>query len=132
MWLFNQTSSAAKTSLIYITVGALIMTWTAIWHVYLFNNPPVSHGVYYWANGFLVTGVVLFAIGFGVGRIGNAAKQAEHPAAVVGSGEVAPPVTVPVPAETPPAVAALPAPGPVPQRSVAVPTAPSTNAVVAR
>jgi hypothetical protein len=84
MWLFNQQSAAAKTALVYITTGALIVTWTGVWYLYLLNHPPTNTATFYWMTGFLLTGLVLCAIGFGVGRIGRSAKQAEQPTAVGG------------------------------------------------
>jgi hypothetical protein len=79
MWLVNQTSTAARTALIYITVGALTVIWTLMWYVYLFNNPPETHSVYYWCTGFLVTGLTLVVIGLGLGRIGRSAQRADLP-----------------------------------------------------
>jgi hypothetical protein len=79
MWLFNQASSAARTALIYITAGALVVIWTVVWYVYLHNNPPETNSVYYWCTGFLVTGLTLVLIGFGLGRIGRSARHADLP-----------------------------------------------------
>jgi hypothetical protein len=79
MWLFNQASTAARTSLVYITVGAMAVIWTGIWYVYLYNNPPETHSVYYWCTGFLVSGLTLVVIGLGLGRIGRSARGADHP-----------------------------------------------------
>jgi hypothetical protein len=104
MWLFNQTSSAARISLTYITVGAMSVIWTGVWYVYLYNNPPDSHGVYYWCAGFLVTGLILILIGFGLGHIGRSAQCAELP-----PQQIAPAVMTTQPATAPSvAVAALP------------------------
>jgi hypothetical protein len=78
----SSTSSAARTSLVYITIGALVMIWTGVWYVFLHNNPPTSHSVYYWCAGFGVTGLTMFIIGLGVGRIGYSARAADLPQAV--------------------------------------------------
>jgi hypothetical protein len=78
MWLFNQPSSSARTALIYITVGAVSVIWTGIWYLYLLNNPPEAHGVYYWCGGFLLTGFTLMLIGFMVGQIGRSARHADN------------------------------------------------------
>jgi hypothetical protein len=83
MWLFTPASAAARAALIYITVGALIVIWTGVWYVYLHNNPPDTTTAYYWCGGLLVTGMSLLAIGLGLGRIGRAAKHADHPAQIV-------------------------------------------------
>jgi len=79
MWLFNQASSAARISLTYITVGAMSVVWTGVWYVYLYNNPPEAHGAFYWCAGFLVTGLILILIGFGLGHIGRSAQRADLP-----------------------------------------------------
>ena len=83
MWLFSQPSAAARAALIYITAGALIVIWTGVWYVYLHNNPPEANSVYYWCGGMLASGLTLLLIGFGVGRIGRAARHADAPTQVV-------------------------------------------------
>jgi RsiW-degrading membrane proteinase PrsW (M82 family) len=80
MWLFNQASSAARISLTYITIGAMSVIWTGVWYVYLYNNPPETHSVFYLCAGFLVTGLILILIGFGLGHIGRSAQCADLPA----------------------------------------------------
>ncbi len=91
MWLFNQASSAARTSLVYITVGAMTVIWTAVWYVYLYNNPPESHSVYYWCTGVLASGLALVLIGLALGRIGRSARGADLPPVQVPLGLVNPP-----------------------------------------
>ena len=88
MWLVNQTSTAARTALIYITVGALTVIWTVMWYVYLFNNPSETQSAYYWCTGFLVTGVALVFIGLGLRRIGRSARHADLPPAEVPAAAV--------------------------------------------
>jgi hypothetical protein len=83
MWLYNQASSAARSALIYITVGTLIVIWTGVWYTYMHNNPPESNSAYYWCTGFLITGLALVGIGFGIGSIGQSARQADMPPAPV-------------------------------------------------
>jgi hypothetical protein len=79
----SSTSPAARISLIYITIGSLIVIWTGVWYLYLHNNPPVvtdaAHlaPVFYWVGGLGVTGAVLIVIGLAVGRIGTSARQAD-------------------------------------------------------
>jgi hypothetical protein len=79
MWLLNQASSAARVSLTYITIGAMSVIWTGVWYFYLYNNPPETHGVFYWCGGLLVTGLILMLIGFGLGHIGRSAQRADLP-----------------------------------------------------
>ena len=57
MWRFNQVGSAARTALIYITAGAMMVIWTGIWYLYLHNNQPDTNAVYYLCGGLLMTGV---------------------------------------------------------------------------
>jgi hypothetical protein len=76
MWVFNQASTTARTALIYITAGAMLVIWTGVWYLYLHNNPPETNSIYYWCVGLLMTGLTLMVIGFGLGRIGRAARPA--------------------------------------------------------
>jgi hypothetical protein len=104
MWVFNQQpSSAARTSLIYITFGAISVIWTGVWYIYLHNNPPDETSVYYWCGGFLVTGLTLMLIGFMVGQIGRSARHAD-----IAPQEVTQPILTPQ-APTAAPVAAAPA-----------------------
>jgi hypothetical protein len=79
MALLSRPSAAAKTALIYITTGALIVVWTGIWLYWLHRHPPGSEVTWYWAYGFLLTGATLLIIGFFLGQIGRAARHAELP-----------------------------------------------------
>lgn len=92
-------SPAARTSLIYVTVGALTIIWTVVWYVYMYNNPPSTPGPRYFAGGLMATGLTMLLIGFGIGRLGHAARNADNPAVVAA---VAPPVTVPATPEVVP------------------------------
>ena len=78
--ILSKPSSAAPTSLFYITLGALMTVWSAIWYFYLSRNPGRSHQVlYYLCTGFLVTGLVLLTIGMLIGPMGRFARKAELP-----------------------------------------------------
>jgi hypothetical protein len=79
MIMLSKPSSAARTALIYITAGALIDVWTGIWLWWMSQHPPANESTYFWAYGFLLTGATLLVIGFGLGRIGRAARHAELP-----------------------------------------------------
>ena len=79
MPIMSQPSSAAKTSLIYITVGALTDIWSGIWYIYLRQNPPENPHLWYFSYGFLLSGLALVIIGLGIGRIGRSARHAELP-----------------------------------------------------
>jgi len=73
----HKPSSNGPTALVYITIGALLSVWSAIWFFYEQNNPNASRGVYYICAGLLLTGIALLVIGFGVGRIAHRAQDAE-------------------------------------------------------
>jgi hypothetical protein len=76
----SQPSSAAKTSLAYITIGSLLLVWTAVWYWYLHVNPEgVQMRTWYICYGLLASGAVLLVIGLAVGQIGRQARHAELP-----------------------------------------------------
>jgi hypothetical protein len=99
MWLYRQSSTAARAALIYITVGALIVIWAGVWYVALYNNPAETSTAYYWCAGFMVTGLMLVLIGAGVGRIGQSTQLTALP-----------PAGVPVAVMTPQALTTAPVP----------------------
>jgi hypothetical protein len=80
MAIMTKGSSAARTALIYVTVGALTLVWTAVYFFYKWNHTgPADNSAYYWCAGFLATGLTLLLIGFFLGRIGRSARHAELP-----------------------------------------------------
>jgi hypothetical protein len=79
MPVLSKPSAAARTALIYITVGALTVVWSVIWYVWLRNQAEVRAGTYYWCAGIFLTGLTLLVIGLALGRIGRAARHAELP-----------------------------------------------------
>lgn len=102
-------SPAARTAIVYVTVGSLILIWTAVWYVWMVNYPPESRGPYYIVCGLLATGMTLLLIGLGVGRLGYSARHADNAAVVVTpptstTAVVAPPTDAPgaAPAVSPP------------------------------
>jgi hypothetical protein len=128
MAILSKPSSAARTALLYITVGALTDVWSSIWYAYLRRYPPANDTTWFWCYGCLLTGLTLFVIGLALGRIGRAARHAElppeelTPAVANVDQQLAPraPVITPVAAVSPPVHAdrpsALPA-LPVAQRA---------------
>lgn len=124
MPLASSTSSAARTSLIYITIGSLIVIWTGVWYFYLNNNPPYHPSLHYFLVGLGVTGLTLIVIGLAVGRIGSSAKQADLPHAVAPAVAPANPHTHAAQAGAP-AVAPMPAAAPAAVPGAAVPMVPA-------
>jgi hypothetical protein len=139
MPVLSKPSAAAFTSLTYITLGALIDVWSVIWYVYLTNTGQSPNDpVWYWCYGFLLTGLALRVIGFGLGQIGRAARHAELPpmevtaqeAKVEQTAAARAPMVVPV---NPAAVAVAPnGPGVVPTAQVAAVPGPAGVAPVPR
>ncbi len=77
--ILSKPSSSAPTSLFYITVGALMTVWSAIWYFYLSRSGSENQVVYFLCTGFLVTGLVLLSIGFLIGPLSRHARKAELP-----------------------------------------------------
>ena len=72
----SKQASSATTSLIYLTLGALIDVWAIVYFFYLRNHAGTDIAFLY-VYGFIYTGAVLFLIGLAVGRIGYSARSAE-------------------------------------------------------
>ncbi len=84
MALFTRPSGAARTAVLYITLGALIDVWSVIYWIYLSRHPEGhTDAAYYWVYGFFFSGLVLLVIGLALGRIGRSARHAELPPEVV-------------------------------------------------
>ena len=72
----SKQASSATTSLIYLTLGALIDVWATVYFFYLRTHNGTDIAFLY-VYGFIFTGAVLFLIGLAVGRIGYSARSAE-------------------------------------------------------
>src|SRR5262249_11535948 len=79
MALLSKPSSAARMSLAYITVGALMLVWTVVGYTYLYAYVPDWNYLYSLCFGLMATGGVLLIIGLALGQIGRAARHAELP-----------------------------------------------------
>ncbi len=141
MAILTRPSFAPSTAIIYITVGALIDVWTAVYYFFKMQGNTDNGNANFWVAGLFLTGLILMAIGFFLGRIGRAARQVEmtphelapqaaqaeieaarHPVQQVISNGVAQPMirTVPVGAASPAAPMAAPT---APSQVVAQPVA---------
>jgi len=107
----NQTQSA-RMAIIYITLGALIDVWTALYYFLVYEKNSDSNSLF-WIAGFFFSGLALLIIGFLVGQIGRAAGKAEVAPATTG-----PVTTTPNPVPVVPA-ASLPMENRGPQVAVA-------------
>jgi len=79
MPILSKPSDAARTSVMYVTLGSLVTVWSGIWYWYLSRNPPINELYYYLCYGSLLSGIVILIIGLALGRIGRAARDAELP-----------------------------------------------------
>jgi hypothetical protein len=121
--MLPSTSSAARTALVYITVGALLVIWTGVWFIYLRNSAPQNDAPYYWCGGLVITGITLIVIGLGIGQIGRSAKNADHnPQTVI--------TTSALPAATQPAAQVQPVVPVTPQPAAYAPTVPAATVPV--
>lgn len=77
MKLVKTPSEAPRTALTYITFGAILTIWAAVW---MWQFPSThSRFLTVLCTGMLLTGIALLVIGFSVGFIGRAARHAELP-----------------------------------------------------
>lgn len=119
----SKQASSATTSLVYLTVGALIDVWAIVYLIYLRNHTG-SDIAYLFVYGFIFTGMVLFLIGLAVGRIGHSARSAE--VAPVPTQQIVAPAAAAAP--LPEAAAATTAPAPAVPGTPPVQMAPSVAA----
>jgi hypothetical protein len=117
-------ASSATTAVAFITVGSLMVVWSSVYYFYL-SRREVSDIHYLWDYGFFFSGLVLIAIGVGLGRIGKVARPAE-----VTSKPTGQPATAPGAPQTPPANATAANAAPV-AAIPAVPAATPANAASA-
>jgi hypothetical protein len=104
-------SGAARMAVYYITVGILLVVWSVIWYAYMKKEDVTGDGIYFLCCGCLLSGIAVTVIGFIMGHVGQAARQADLPPTVSATpavGQVQPvpgqtPGTVAVPAAIPPA-----------------------------
>jgi len=94
-------SAAQGTSLTYVTIGAMLAIWSAVWYFgWNLRNP--------WATicvGLFLTGLTFLAIGFGIGHLGREARKADLPpedavrdlARAEARGSAEPPAAAPLP-----------------------------------
>ncbi len=73
----SKASSASRIAIIYITIGALMLVWSAVWYLWLNELRPEERSSYFWCFGVMLSGLTLVVIGLGVGRIGRAAADAD-------------------------------------------------------
>jgi hypothetical protein len=81
MPILTKPSFGPRTSIIYITVGALMDVWVAVWY-FAFGRgegEALSRSTQFWLLGIFLTGLTLIIIGAFLGSIGRAARKVEMP-----------------------------------------------------
>jgi len=83
MPILSHPAFGPRTSIIYITAGALIDVWTVVWYLAFGRGTPggINDSTQFWLWGFFLTGLTLLVVGVLLGRIGQAARKAEMPPA---------------------------------------------------
>jgi hypothetical protein len=81
----------APTAIFYITVGALIDVWTAVWYFTFARNDEgnIARNTWFWLAGLFLTGLTLIIVGVLIGEIGRSARKAEIPPPEVKEEEAA-------------------------------------------
>ena len=80
MPILTKPSFGPRTSIIYITAGALIDVWVAVWYfAYGRGDGALSPTTRFWLLGLFLTGLTLILIGAFLGSIGRAARKVEMP-----------------------------------------------------
>ena len=80
MAMLSQPAFGPKLSIGLIIIGALMDVWTLVWRFTLAQT-PLSPTADFWYLGFLLTGITFLLVGFFLGQIGRAARNAELPPA---------------------------------------------------
>lgn len=81
MPILSHPAFGPRAALVYITVGALLDVWVAVWYFAFARNgnEPLSSTTQFWLLGLFLTGLTLLVIGLLLGQIGRAARKAELP-----------------------------------------------------
>ena len=98
--ILSKPSKAAHLAIGFVTLGSLLMVWSTIWCIWMYNhNTPTDAGSapndapYYWCAVIFFSGLTLFIIGFALGSIGRNARKAEMPPETSGAPTAQPAVT---------------------------------------
>jgi hypothetical protein len=98
--ILSKPSKAAHLAIGFVTLGSLLMVWSTIWCIWMYNHhTPTDAGQspgdapYYWCAVVFFSGLTLFVIGFALGNIGRNARKAEMPPESSGAPTAQPAVT---------------------------------------
>ena len=88
MSLLSHPAFGPRVALIYVTVGALIDVWTAVYYfAFVRGRLDENSNTWFWVVGLLLTGMTLIALGLVLGPLGRAARKAELPPAEATAAE---------------------------------------------
>jgi hypothetical protein len=79
MPILSKPTMGPAVAVVFITIGALLDVWSAIWYMWLLNHRPEPNTLYYVCSGTFLSGLVVLLIGLTIGQIGRSARQAELP-----------------------------------------------------
>jgi hypothetical protein len=130
MPMLTQPAFGPRVAITFITAGALIDVWTAVWYyAYIRPQPgPMTSNQWFWIVGLFLTGLTFIVIGAFLGSIGRAARKAEMPPPEATRAEAQ--IQAAAAANPHPAVAGAAAvPGAVPGAAPAAPAAPPAGVV---
>ena len=115
MPLLSKPSFGPRVAITYITVGALLGVWTAVWYFTFARDDQgyIARNTWFWLTGFFLTGLTLIIIGILIGEIGRKARKAELPppeaqpqeAAIQQTAAAMPPPVVPATTAAAPVIA---------------------------
>jgi len=79
--MLTKPSFGPRTAIIYITAGALMDVWVAVWYFAFArgDGEGLSRTTQFWLLGLFLTGLTLIFIGAFLGSIGRAARKVEMP-----------------------------------------------------
>jgi hypothetical protein len=125
MPILTQPAFGPRTALSYVTGGSLVVVWTLVW--YFTRDHGLSRSEWFWVAGFFLTGMTFVILGFLLGPLGRAARQAELPPPEALAAEARIQNTA---AANPPAVIAAPSGAPATPAAPAAPVAAPPGTVI--
>jgi hypothetical protein len=80
MSLLSNPAFGPRVALIYVTAGALIDVWTAVYYfAFARGRLEENSNTWFWVVGLFCTGLTLIVLGLLLGPLGRAARKAELP-----------------------------------------------------
>jgi len=81
MPMLSHPAFGPRMAISYITIGALLDVWTAVWYFTFARDQEgnISQNTWFWLLGLFFSGLTLIVIGVLIGQIGRSARKAELP-----------------------------------------------------